>query len=101
VSIGRAARSYFGGELERAPYREPPRLLREGGARTAWGEVLWPLACAAALAIALVLPASAGASLGNRLLGSQVAKTLEGGVMQELGAELLDEILESSPFRPR
>jgi hypothetical protein len=101
VSIRRAARRYFAGELARAPYREPPRGSRAEQAREAWGKVLWPLACAAALALALVLPTSAQGGLGSRLLGAQVAKALKSGAIRELGAELLDGIIEGSPFRPR
>lgn len=99
MSIKRAAKRYFGDEMARAPYREPPR--GRGAERTpgALGEVVWPLACAAALSLALVLPASAQGGLGNRLLGAQVAQTLESGVMRELGAQLLAGIVEGSPFR--
>jgi hypothetical protein len=95
MTLRGAARRHFAELVSRAPYREPPH---RGADRAG---TVWVLACAAALALMVILPGTAEVGHGSRLLGSRVAGVLETGVVRELGDAALEALIAGSAFPSR
>jgi hypothetical protein len=90
MTLRGVAKRHYAELVGRAPYREPPHRRAEPPG------TVWVLACAAALALMVLLPGTTGVGLGSRVLGTRVAQVLETGVLREIGDAALDAVVAAS-----
>ena len=101
MTLRSAARRHFADVVVHAPYQPPPAVPVDNQGRADRRGTAWVLGCAAALALMFVLPRVGGIGLGSRALGSRVASVLETGVVNDLGAAVLDALVAGSAFPSR